>query len=543
MKMDRPWYAFYDKDVPKSILYPRITLKELFNRNAENNPDKPYLIFKDIELPYRVSNSMARRLANGLQSLGVNKGDRVALMMPNIPQYPVSLMACYKIGAIAVPANPLCTVPELARQFKDSGSETVIAMAPFADKVIQILKEGGTPVKRIIAVQIPGNRIELEGVPATLGYDRLLNESEDREPEISVQPEDIAILQYTGGTTGVPKGCMLTHANLVAMLEQTGVCCCVACPANEIRTLAAIPLYHVYGMNCNINLTLYSAGTIVLVPQPTPENILEAINRHEPTIWASVPAMIHGMINHADIGKSKIGSLKLVLCGGAPLAVEVMKKFEELSGSLIWEGYGLSETSNILTANPPLRKPGSVGVPYPDVDIRIVDLETGTKEMPLGEAGEIIAKGPQIMAGYWNNPEETAKALRDGWLYTGDIGTMDKDGYIYILDRKKDMLICSGFNVYPREIDEVLYTNPKVCEACVIGVPDEKRGETVKAYVVLKSGETLTGEELMDYCRERLAPYKVPKIVEFIDQLPRTPFGKPDRKALRAIDEAKRKQL
>jgi long-chain acyl-CoA synthetase len=221
-----------------------------------------------------------------------------------------------------------------------------------------------------------------------------------------------------------------------------------------------------------------------------------------------------------------------------------MKKFEEVSGAQIIEGYGLSETSNILTANPPARrKPGSVGVPWPDVDIRIVDLETGTKEMPAGEAGEIIAKGPQIMTGYWNNPTETAKALRDGWLFTGDIGSMDKDGYVFILDRKKDMLICSGFNVYPREIDEVLYANPKVSEACAIGVPDEKRGETVKAFVVLKAGETFTCEELVEYCQERLAPYKVPKIVEFIDQLPRTPFGKPDRRALRAIDEAKRGQV
>ena len=293
--MERPWYAFYPEDVPKTIDYPYMTLKQLFNRNADENPDKPYLIFKDITLPYRVCNFMARRLANGLLGLGLAKGDRVALMMPNIPQYPISLMACYKIGAIAVPTNPLFTIPELARQFRDCGSESVIVMAPFADKVIQILKEGDTPVKRIIAVQMPGGGIELEGVPAPLDYDRLLGESEDREPDMVVEPEDIAMLQYTGGTTGVPKGCMLTHANLVAMLEQTGVWICVGCPRNQIRTLAAIPLYHVYGMNCNINLTLYSAGTIVLVPQPTPDNILEAINRHEPTAWAAVPAMIQGL--------------------------------------------------------------------------------------------------------------------------------------------------------------------------------------------------------------------------------------------------------
>ncbi len=323
--MDRPWYAFYDKDVPKTIDYPRTTLKDLFNRNAENNPDKPYLIFKDIELSYLVCNTMARRLANGLLGLGVNKGDRVALMMPNIPQYPVSLMACYKIGAIAVPTNPQYTIPELARQFRDSGSESVIVMAPFADKVIEILKGKDTPVKRIMAVQIPGNRIEPEGIPGILDYDRLLGEGEDREPDMVVEPEDIAMLQYTGGTTGVPKGCMLTHANLAAMLEQTGLWCSVGCPGNQVRSLATIPLYHVYGMNCNINLTLYSGGTIVLVPQPTPDNILEAINRHEPTIWAAVPAMIQGLLNHPDIGGSRIRGVKVVLCGGAPIPLEVMK--------------------------------------------------------------------------------------------------------------------------------------------------------------------------------------------------------------------------
>jgi long-chain acyl-CoA synthetase len=541
--MERPWYAFYDKEVPQTIDYTKTTLKERFNRNAESNGDKAYVILKDIELSYRAANSMARRLANGLLALGVNKGDRVALMMPNIPQYPVSLMACYKIGAIAVPTNPLYTIPELAHQLENSGSESVIVMAPFADKVIRILKETKTPVKRILCVQMPGAGIEVEGIAETMDYSRLVDESQDFEPDILVRPEDIAMLQYTGGTTGISKGCVLTQANLMAMLEQTGAWCSPMLRNTELRTLAAIPLYHVYGMNCNINLTLYDAGTMVLVPQPTPDNLLEAVNRHEPTYWAAVPTMIQGVLNHPDITQSRIGAVKLITSGGAPLTREVMKRFEKLSGARICEGYGLSETSNILSANPAgIRKPGSVGIPWPDVDMRIVDLETGKKQLPPDVPGEIIAKGPQIMARYWNNPDETTHAIRDGWLHTGDIGSMDTDGYIYILDRKKDMIICSGFNVYPREVDEVLYTHPKVCEACAIGVPDDKRGETVKVYVVVKSGESLAGEELIDYCRQRLAPYKLPKIVEFIDQLPKTPVGKIDRKALRAFDVAKRNQ-
>jgi long-chain acyl-CoA synthetase len=297
-------------------------------------------------------------------------------------------------------------------------------------------------------------------------------------------------------------------------------------------------LYHSYGRACNIDLSLFSGGTIVLVAQPTTGNILETINKHEPNIWAAVPAMIHGIINHPDTTKSKIRSVKEVLSGGSPLAVEILKKFEEMSGAPVIEGFGLSEVPYAIAYNPVngLHKPGSVGVPMPYVDIRIVDVETGTKDMPTGKPGEMIFKTPQKVSGYWHNPEETANVLRDGWLYTGDIGYMDEDGYIFIVDRKKDVLLCSGFNVYPREIDEVLYTNPKILDACTIGVPDEKRGETVKSYVILKQGESITEQELIAYCRERLAPYKVPKILEFIDQLPRTSLGKPDREALRALE-------
>lgn len=542
--MERPWYAFYDKEVPKTLIYPIPLPNELFNRNAKSHPDKPFLIYQDEKLSYQECNSLARRLANGLLRLGVKKGDRVTLMMPNIPQYPLILLACYKIGAIAVPTNPQFTVHELTGQFKDSGTETVAVRASFADKVIKIRNAGSTRVKRIIIVPDPGAGSNLESMPETYGFDTLLAESADLEPDIVVEPEDLAVLQYTGGTTGIPKGCMITHANMAVAAKQVGIWYGAGIPSGQIRTLATIPLYHSYGRACNIDLSLFSAGTIVLVTQPTTDNILAAINQHQPNIWAAVPAMIHGIINHPDTGKSKIRSVKEVLSGGSPLALEILRKFEELSGAPIIEGFGLSEVPYGIAYNPVngVHKPGSVGVPMPNVDVRIVDVETGTKDMPAGEPGEMIFKTPQAVSGYWNNPEETACVLRDGWLYTGDIGYMDEDGYIFIVDRKKDVLLCSGFNVYPREIDEVLYTNPKVLEACTIGVPDEKRGETVKSYVILKPGESATEQELITYCRERLAPYKAPKILEFIGQLPRTPLGKPDRKALRALDEAERKQ-
>lgn len=538
--MDRRWYQFYDQEVPPSIDYPTVTLKDMFNRNAEANPDKPYLIFKDIKIPYKVSNNMARQLANALLSIGLEKGDRVLLMMPNIPQYAISMMACYKIGGVAVGANPLYTVPELTHQFSDCSAKAVIVLASFAEKALQIYQEGKTQIQQIIIVGAKGSGIETND--HIHDYDTLMASGSPEEPAIEVVPEDIAMLQYTGGTTGVSKGCMLSHANLVAMTMQDGIWFSPSVPPEVVRTLATIPLHHIFGMNCNINLSLYGGGTIVLVAQPTPDNILEAINDHEPTCWAAVPALIQGMNQHPGIRDSKIKSMKGICCGSAPLPVEVMKKFVEISGAMITEGYGMSETSNIVTANPikGLKKTGSIGIPWPDVDIKIVDVETGTKEMATGESGEILIKGPQVMKGYWNNPEETANVFRDGWLYSGDVGYMDEDGYIFIVDRKKDMLLCSGFNVFPREIDEVMYTNPKVLEACTIGVPDEKRGETVKVFVVLKPGESMTEEEVIDFCKQQLAPYKVPKIVEFIDSVPRTSIGKPDRKALRAMEEAKR---
>jgi len=303
-----------------------------------------------------------------------------------------------------------------------------------------------------------------------------------------------------------------------------------------MRTLCAIPLNHIYGFNANVNICLYTGGSIVLVALPTPDNLLEAIKRHSPNLFAAVPAMIIGLNNHPDIANSDITSLKGIFCGSAPLPVETMKEFERLTGGRILEGYGLSETINILTVNPvfTLRKYGSCGIVWPDTDLVVVDVETGTKVIPRGELGELIARGPQVITEYWQKPEETANAVRDGWFYTGDIVYIDEDGFVFIVDRKKDMILCSGFNVYPRDVDEVLFAHPKILEACTVGVPDPKRGETVKAFVVVKPGQTLTADEIIEHCRKSLAPYKVPTLVEFIDAVPRTSVGKPDRKVLQA---------
>ncbi|GJF16687.1 CoA ligase [Mycolicibacterium cyprinidarum] len=535
----KPWFAHYDKGVPYSCIYPPLSIKQMFNSCAETNPDRDYLIINDTHLPYGLVNTMARKAANALVTLGVKKGDRVAIMAPNVPQYVIAFQACAKLGAIVVPVNPLAAAPEVHHYIKDSGAETLIVLAAFAKGPIEVFKAKDTPLRNVIAFQIPSMSIEVESGPGIHDFNDLVGAAADSEPDIDVHPADVLLLQYTGGTTGLSKGCVLTNANLVAIAYQENYWMSpLVSNDDELRCLAAIPLYHIYGFNLNVNINHVHGGTIILVPQPSTDNILEAINKHQPNFFTAVPTMIIGLNQHPDITTSKIGAIKGIVSGSAPLPVEAMRTFEMLSGGVITEGYGMSETSNIVTANPTqtVRKPGGVGMPFPDNDVRIVDLETGTTDMPLGEPGEIIAKGPSIMREYWNNPEETAKVLRDGWLSTGDIGYMDSDGHIFIVDRKKDMVLSSGFNVYPREIDELMFTHPKVLQACSFGIPDPTRGECLKLAIVLKPDVELTADEVRTFCKENLSGYKVPREVVFVDELPLTPIGKPDRKKLRQLE-------
>lgn len=531
-----PWFKLYDKGVPLSVITPPVSIKQLFNHCAEENPERDHLIINDTKLSYGMVNLTARKLANSLRDFGIQKGDRVAIMAPNVPQYVISFEACAKLGAIVVPINPLAAVTEVHHYIKDSGAVAVIVVAAFAKAPIEVLKANDTPLKNVIVAQIPSNPIEIESGPGIHDLNEFAAAGDDSEPSVDIKPSDVLMLQYTGGTTGLSKGCVLTNANMVAMAYQESYWMSPLISfGEELRCLAAAPMYHIYGFNMNVNINHVFGGAVIMVPQPSTANILEAINKHEPNLFPAVPTMLIGLNQHPDIGTSKIKSIRGVICGSAPMPVEAMKTFEALSGAVITEGYGLSETSNILTANPiqTVRKPGGVGLPFPGNEIRIVDLETGTKDMPLNESGEIIAKGPTIMREYWNNPAETAKTMTDGWLFTGDIGYMDDDGHIFIVDRKKDMVLSSGFNVYPREIDELMYSHPKVLNACSFGVPDPKRGESLKLALVLKPGEELTEAEVRDFCKEHLSGYKVPQQVIFVDELPLTPVGKPDRKTLR----------
>jgi len=492
---NKPWFSLYDKGVPYSVLYPPLSIKQMFNHCAESHPDRDYLIINDMHLPYGLVNMMARKAANALVTLGVKKGDRVAIMAPNVPQYVIAFQACAKLGAIVVPVNPLAAGPEVHHYVRDSGAETVIVMAAFAKAPIDVLRAGDTPLRNVIFFQIPSVTSEVESGPGIHDFN-----------DVSIAYQE--------------------NYWMAPLIDE------------PLRCLAAVPIYHINGFNMNVNANHVSGGTIILVAQPTTDNVLAAINAHEPNLFPAVPTMIIGLNQHPDISKSKIGSVKGVVSGSAPLPLEAMRTFEELSGAVITEGYGMSETSNIVTANPlrTVRKPGGVGIPFPDNDVRIVDLEDGSKDMPLGEPGELICKGPTVMREYWNNTAETEKTFRDGWLLTGDIAYMDEDGHIFIVDRKKDMILSSGFNVYPREIDELMYTHPKVLQACSFGIADEKRGESLKLALVLKPGEQMSTDEVRTFCKENLSGYKVPTQVAFLAELPVTSVGKPDRKRLRQME-------
>jgi long-chain acyl-CoA synthetase len=363
------------------------------------------------------------------------------------------------------------------------------------------------------------------------------------DPKIAVDFDGLASLQYTGGTTGVSKGVMLSHANLSKNVQQI-IAWFPGFNKGEISLLGVLPIFHSFGLTCCMDVCVWMGWADVLIPRPEPQAILEAIHKHKVNFFPAVPTMYVGVLNHPEASKFDLTSIKGCFSGAAPLPVEVIKDFEAKTGSQICEGYGLSETSPVVTTNPygGKTKVGSIGLPVSDTDIKIVDLAEGTKEMPAGQPGEILVKGPQVTSGYYKMPEETAVAIRDGWLYTGDIGTMDAEGYFYIVDRKKDMVIAGGYNIYPREIDEVLFEHPKILEACAVGIPDPYRGETIKAFVVLKPGQTLTEEEVIQYCGEKLAKYKVPKIVEFLESLPKSGVGKILRKELRAMELAKGKK-
>jgi long-chain acyl-CoA synthetase len=547
---NRPWLDFYERGVPHSLSYPETTLGNVLAKTADRFPDRAALLFYGREISYRELDTLANRFAHALTSLGIRKGDRVALMLPNIPQMVISYYGALRTGAVAVPTNPLYREHELEVQLKNSGAETLVAVDMFYPVIAPVLSK--TAVKHLILCNIKDYlpfplsllypikaRIDKQWVPVKRTppiYD-FLNFIKD-EPggpvSADVTPDDTALFQYTGGTTGIPKGAVLTHHNLVVNAVQSRAWLNLHDEENPI-ILAVIPFFHVYGMTTAMNLGILIGAGLILLPKFHTKEVLKVIQKYRPQIFPGIQAMYLAIGHYPKIQKYDLSSLTIALSGAGPLMREVQDQFERVTRARIVEGYGLSEASPVTHANPIYgnRKIGSIGLPWPDTEARIVDIKT-EQPLPPGETGELVIRGPQVMKNYWNNQDETARALRGGWLHTGDIARMDEEGYFYIVDRIKDMIKTVGENVYPREVEEVLYTHPKIKEAVVIGVPHEEYlGEKIKAYVVLKEGERASAEEIIEFCRQQLSKFKIPKEIEFRSQLPKTLVGKVLRRVLR----------
>jgi long-chain acyl-CoA synthetase len=507
-------------------------------------------------MTYRALRDATLRFATALYQLGVRKGDRVAIMLPNCPEFPIAFFGLLRLGAIAVNTNPLYVSRELKSQLNDSGAETIVLLDQFFPRLEEIRKE--TRVKRVIVTDVAGSiafpfrqlvhlvqrkhgeYVKVKPQPGVFFWKQLLSRHPPAPPQIEVAPGDVALFQYTGGTTGIPKAAMLSHHNLVANTLQLKAWFVKAEPGKE-TVMAAIPFFHVYGMTVCMIFGLYAGADVVMLPRPKPvDGVMKIIQKTKASIFPGVPTLYTAINHHPDVKQYELGSVKLCLSGAAPLPMEVAETFEKITGGRLVEGYGMTECSPVATANPLFgqRKVGTIGLPMPDTDAKIADLETG-KTLAPGEEGELAIKGPQVMLGYWNRPEETAQTIKDGWLHTGDVARVDAEGYITIVDRAKDMIAASGLKVLPREVEEVLFLHPKVQEAVVAGIPDPYRGETVKAYIVLKMGQTATPDEIKEFCRRHMASFKVPTAVEFRMELPKTMVGKVLRRVL--VEEEKQK--
>ncbi|MBT2656873.1 AMP-binding protein [Bacillus sp. ISL-18] len=559
MLESKPWLDLYPEEIPATLEYSSEPVQEYLVNAAREFPEKIAIHFMGKELTYKQLYEEALSVASYLQqSIGIQKDDRVAIMLPNTPQSVISYFGILMAGGIVVQTNPLYTERELEYQMKDSGSKAIITLDILYPRVTKVMPQ--TNLQHVIVTAIkdylpfPKNlvypfiqkkqygivvKVKHEGNAHLLTEIIKTNSKEVNRPEFN-PAEDIALLQYTGGTTGYPKGVMLTHKNLIAntcMIEAW----LYKCKPGEESVLGILPFFHVYGMTTVMILSIKMACKMILLPKFDALTTLKTIHKQRPTLFPGAPTIYIGLLNHPDLKKYDLSSIDSCISGSAPLPVEIQQRFEEITGGKLVEGYGLSEASPVTHSNflwDVPRVKGSIGVPYPDTDSLILSVETG-ESMPAGEIGEIVIKGPQIMKGYWNRPKETEEVLKDGWLYTGDLGYMDEKGYFYVVDRKKDMIIAGGFNIYPREIEEVLYEHPDVVEAVAAGVPDPYRGETVKAYLVLKEGSNVTAEEMNQFARKYLAAYKAPRVYEFRKELPKTAIGKILRRTL--VEEEKQK--
>jgi long-chain acyl-CoA synthetase len=517
----RPWLSVYGGRLSGEPIGGSLTgfLEDVVAKYGDNVA----LTEAEREISYGELLALVEKAA-AFHGAGVKKGDRVGLMLPNCPEYVVAFFGAVRIGATTTQVNPLYVGPELEHIFKDSGTRTVIVYAILYGKVKEVRED--TPIERVICLGEPEGGL----ADGDLSFDSFLASASGSPPLVEIDPkEDLASIQYTGGTTGVSKGATLTHANLLGGVKQT-MDLLIEDPAQfpeNGKVIAVAPFFHIFGMTMVLLFGMRMGWNLLTVARFHPDAVMEMIRDQRPVYLAGVATIYTALHNYPDMESYGLDEVLLYTSGGAAVPISLLESFERRTGRPIYEGWGLSEGAP-ASFNTYLRGwvGGSIGVPIPGTDARIVDLETGEEEMPIGEPGEVVIRGPQVMKGYWQMPEETANALRDGWLYTGDIARMDGEGYLYIVDRKKEVIIASGYNVYPREVEEVLYRHPEIVEGVAVGVPDEYRGETVKAFVVKKEGSTLTEEALISFCNENLATYKVPKLVEFRDELPKSGVGK-----------------
>lgn len=545
--MERPWLNHYDPGVPPSLDYPESPLYALLDDSAAAHPNRPCTSFFGQRLTYGQIRRYSDAFAASLQRLGVAAGDRVALLLPNSPQFVIAYYGILKAGAVVVALNPLANAAELAVLLADAESKTLVTIPLFLEKIAEL--RGQTALERVVSARLADFmplpirllmrlREWRQGLRGAADHD--FKALVDAPPDSDYHPADVdphalAVLLYSGGTTGVAKGIMLSHFNCVANAHQ--IAAWGQLDETE-KLLSVLPLFHGYGMSVNMNATLLAAGEMILLPRFDAEEVLKTIDRQRPTFLTGVPTMFVAFSNVPGVEQYDLGSLSGIFVGAAPLTQGIKDDFESKTGGRMIEGYGLTEAVTAIMANPyqGQHKIGSIGTPFPDVDVKIIDLDDG-RDLPPDELGQIVLRSPTVMLGYYGREEQTKEALVDGWLHTGDIGYVDEDGYFYITDRKKDLIIVGGFNVFPREIEEVLYRHPKVKEGVAVGIPDDYAGERVKVFAVLKEGETATEVEFLDYFREHLTRYKVPAVVEFRQELPKSTIGKILRRALREVEE------
>lgn len=541
--VEKSWFQHYEPSVKRSLEIPEMNLMEMFKKTERKFPDNPALIFAGKTTTYSEMNILVERLAKALVQRGVQKGDRISIFMPNSDNWVISFFAILRVGAVVVQTNTLYVENELKTLLQDSGAIGVVSIPQLLPRIAPIQAEVGL---KLIALDGLSKFSGLEGLaddPVFMDLEKVFGDTsldEVESPPMEAKSSELAVLQYTGGTTGVSKGVMLTHCNLVANAMQAWEW--IVGREGEERVLTVLPLFHIYALTACMNLAILSGGAMVILPKFDIDAVLQHINDYEPTFFPGAPTMYVAVVNHPRIKEYKVSSIRCCLSGSAPLPKEVALRFGELTGGRLVEAYGLSEASPATHLNPIYHaRVGSIGVPAPNTDSKIMDLETGEKELQPGEIGELVVKGDQVMIGYWQRPEETSAVLKDGWLYTGDIAYRDEDGFFYIVDRKKDMIITGGLNVYPRDVEEVLYTHPAVREAVCAGIENPYWGEMVKAYIVLKEGLSVTEKELLFYCQSKLAAFKLPKMIEFREELPKTAVGKVLRRFL--VEEERQKAL